>query len=273
MELAEMPRTTIPNPIIAEVSEALSNHHTHTELDVLFQRSGAPGGPPIGNKTNKCSVWLRRTNEDVSADPMAVLGGVLEQFMEIEPTDINRDFLEPRKDRINRSMAKHGLSYQQGGRILGATTATPTRTLEAMIRERDLPGIETEFRRALNTVDTDPPAAVTAACAILEALFKTYIQDNSLELPSDQTIKPLWKVVRDHLGLQPRAGVEQDLVTILAGLTSVVEGVGALRTHAGSAHGRGRGAYQLSNKHARLANHSAHTVATFVLESWDERST
>lgn len=268
-----MPRITTPNPVIAEVSEALSNHHTHTELNILFQRSEAPGDPPVGNKADKCVSWLRRTNEDESTDPMVVLGGVLEEFMEIEPSDFNRDFLESRRDRINRSLAKYGLSYQQGGRILGATTATPTRTLEMMIRQRDLPGIEAEFSRALNTVGTDPPTAVTAACAILEALFKTYIQDNSLEMPSDQTIKPLWRVVRDHLGLQPRAGVEQDLVTILAGLTSVVEGVGALRTHAGSAHGRGRGAYALSSKHARLANHSAHTVATFVLESWDERST
>lgn len=51
----------------------------------------------------------------------------------------------------------------------------------------------------------------------LRTLFKTYIQDKSLVLPKDQSIKPLWKIVQDHLGLQPSSVIEQDMNRILGG--------------------------------------------------------
>ena len=51
------------------------------------------------------------------------------------------------------------------------------------------------------------------------------------------------------------------------------EGIGALRTHASSAHGAGKKIYNLQPRHARLAIHAAHTVALFILESWLKRRT
>jgi hypothetical protein len=50
----------------------------------------------------------------------------------------------------------------------------------------------------------------------------------------------------------------------------VVAGIGAYRTHADSAHAQGRKIYRLQSSHARLANHSAHTNAVLILETWDE---
>lgn len=50
------------------------------------------------------------------------------------------------------------------------------------------------------------------------------------------------------------------------------EGIGALRTHASSAHGAGKKQYKLEARHARLAIHAAHTVTLFVLESWAKRT-
>jgi hypothetical protein len=77
-----MPEDQIPNPLIAEVSDALAWFHTHSQLGVVFQRSGAPDDPPQGNKIDKCSEWLRRTNSDETVSALAVLGGVLEEFLE-----------------------------------------------------------------------------------------------------------------------------------------------------------------------------------------------
>lgn len=123
--------------------------------------------------------------------------------------------------------------------------------------------------RALATVERDPPSAVTAACSIIESLCKVYIEDNGLILPSDQSIKPLWRTVQLHLGLGPQSVQTDDMRQILGGLASIVNGVGDLRTHAGSAHGRGHQGIQLEPKHARLAVHAAHTVVGFVLETWE----
>jgi hypothetical protein len=65
---------------------------------------------------------------------------------------------------------------------------------------------------------------------------------------------------------------DQDLQRIISGLFSVVDGIGALRTHAGSAHSEGRKGYKLEPRHARLAVNAAHTVGTFIMETWDKRS-
>jgi hypothetical protein len=90
-------------------------------------------------------------------------------------------------------------------------------------------------------------------------------------MPDRQTIKPLFAVIQRHLGLDPKAMEDDDLVKILGGFASVVDGIGALRTHTGSAHGRGRHAYRVEPRHARLAIHAAHTLTTFLIETWARR--
>jgi hypothetical protein len=43
-------------------------------------------------------------------------------------------------------------------------------------------GLRTEFDRIRENEESDPAAAVTASCALLEALFKTYIEEEKLAL-------------------------------------------------------------------------------------------
>jgi Abortive infection C-terminus len=139
------------------------------------------------------------------------------------------------------------------------------------LRHRELDNVQKEFTRALDHVEKDPETGLTAACSILEALFKTYIEDEGLDLPADQSLLPLYKIVRNHLHLDPSAIEDNDIKMILAGLISLVQGIGALRTHASSAHGKGRKRYQIAPRHAGLAIHGAHTVCVFILETWDDR--
>jgi hypothetical protein len=140
--------------------------------------------------------------------------------------------------------------------------------LISLVKAHDLPGVETEFNRAAASVEQDPAAAVTAASALLESLFQTIIEEEQLAAPSDMSIKPLWKVVAQHLKFNPADQQSDDLRKILSGLASIVEGVGAFRTHAGTAHGRTGKAYRPLPRHARLTVCAAHTLAAFVLETW-----
>ena len=113
---------------------------------------------------------------------------------------------------------------------------------------------------------------MTAACAILESVCKTYLEEEGLALPNKQVLGSLWSEVGGHLGLAPKAIADDDLKRILQGLYSIADGVAALRTHAGSAHGHSVGkSYNLAPRHARLAVHAAHTMAMFVLETWEDR--
>ncbi len=93
--------------------------------------------------------------------------------------------LRPRA-RVRKALGNYGLSYVQGGYIqpLGATVVS--NTLRDIIRACDLFGLQTEFSRIYENLEADPPSAVTASCALLESLFKTYIEDNGLEKPSEE---------------------------------------------------------------------------------------
>ena len=207
-------------------------------------------------------------HQDV-AEPCVVLGKVLEEFMEVDTWRTEEQ--EVGRKKIREVLARFDLSYHPGGQILGASTAFPTKALKQVLRDRDLAGVEKEFGRSLANVESDPPTSITAACSILESLFKVYIEDNSLETPADQSLKPLWKATSKHLGLDPSTIEDDDVRKILSGMNSIVDGIGSLRTHTGSAHGHGRKAYRVQARHARLAIHASHTLVCFFLETWDQR--
>jgi len=256
-----MPADRLPAPLIHTAAHLLTTHnYSHRQIDTLFLRCGAPEPPPSGNLIEKVTTWLRN-----SPEPYRLLGSVIENFMEVQTED--GEWLG-RREQMNRMLASHGLAYGLGGHIIGGATGAQSRSLNSIIRERDLPAVRTEFDRALAAVERDPPAAVTAACAIVESLCKVYIEENGLTHPSDQSIRPLWKLVQEHLGLGPRSVVTDDMRQILGGLATVLNGVGDLRTHAGSAHGTGAQSFPVEAHHARLAVHAAHTLVSFVLETW-----
>ena len=74
--------------------------------------------------------------------------------------------------------------------------------------------------------------------------------------------------------LRPLAGARRDadIKHILGGLASVACGIGALRSNAGDAHGRGRGTPRVDARVTRLAFHSASTLPLFFIETWRERA-
>lgn len=54
-------------------------------------------------------------------------------------------------------------------------------------------------------------------------------------------------------------------------LSSIIDGIGAYRTHAGSARGQHERSYKVAPRHARLVVHSAHSLCLYVVETWRER--
>jgi Abortive infection C-terminus len=173
--------------------------------------------------------------------------------------------------RLITVLAKEGLSYARGGYIHGANLTGPSKSLGERLKVNSIQVVETEFDRAYRSIESDPPAALTSACAILEAVCKHYIQAEYLPMPGKQTLGTLWSEVSKHLGLSPAQLADDDMKQILSGLFSIANGIGALRTHEGSAHGHGNKTYKVEARHARLAVHAAHTMTVFVLETWEAR--
>lgn len=261
--------------MIGLVGPLLAEAYTHAGLDSLFMASGFPGEPPEGNKTVKCLDWLRRANNQCD-EPLDMFGNLIAEFMDAEPSEWDADKREKERARIQEGLAKDGLTYDRGGRILGGTLASPSKSLAERLKSGGMRSLEIEFQRALNQVVFDPPAAVTAASAILEAVCKEYLTAENQPLPAKQALGPLWTATAAHLGLAAKNVVENDLKQILSGLASIANGVASLRTHKGSAHGHAQSdavgkSYRLAPRHARLAIHAAHTLALFALETWEAR--
>jgi hypothetical protein len=264
-----------PRPLASTVGEIIGTYYFHHKtIETVFYEAGASGDPPDGSVYKKPELWLIREGKEDPAKSLVILGKVIEDLMDGDKSR-NLPYGEKPKfiERLTKALARYQLSYGFGGQIYGATSVTaPSKAFGEALKEFSVAEIEDEFSRANRFIETDPPAAVTAACAIVEAVCKHYIATERIELPSVQTVKPLWQTVSKHLKLSPDRVEDDDLKRVLSGLSSIVDGLGAFRTHAGSAHGQHKRTYKVAPRHARLVVHAAHSLCLFIIETWRARS-
>ena len=229
----------IPNSVIGAVASVIADHYySHSKLDTLFMESGASGDVPEGNCEKKCSNWLKRCNKVTEGQA-----------------------------RINASLAKNQLVYRTNGYVTKAGSTPITKTLEDYLRSGDFSSIEKEFERAIEHIQTDPHASVTASCSIIEATLKFYIESfDDLDMPNKLNVMPLWGVVQPHLALNADDTLAADQHKVLKGISSIIDSVGAFRSHIGSAHGRGSNPPSIVVPEARLVVNAAHTLVVFIME-------
>ncbi len=262
----------IPNSVIGSVASVIAEHYySHSKLETLFMESGAPGEVPEGNCEKKCSNWLKRCNENPTIDALEVLGAVIQEYMDKEPPSSlfggsGSSKIEDGQTRITNALAKNQLSYRTNGYITLAGSNPISKTLEDYLKSGDFSSIEKEFERAIEHIDSDPHASITAACSIIESALKFYIETFSLVMPSRLNVMPLWGVVQPHLGLNADPVLAGDQRKVLKGISSIIDGIGAFRSHIGSAHGRGINPPSIVVAEARLVVNSAHTIVVFVME-------
>lgn len=120
----------IPNSVIGAVAGVIAAHYySHSKVDALFMRSGAPGDKPIGNLETKCMEWLKRCNDDPTLDALAVLGSVIQEFMDSVPPSYAPEKMQTGQQQIRESLAKNQLAYQINGHITLAGSTTASKTL------------------------------------------------------------------------------------------------------------------------------------------------
>ena len=268
----------IPKPIINFLSENIASIETHKSIEELFISAGAPSNVPEGSKKDKTKEWFNNIN-DTSESPLNILGKIIECYIDIPTCELDDNELfgikidNPKKtfkNKIEEYLKHHNLNYGNG-RVIDCSKTLSSNSLAHFISNKDIPSIESEFNRAISRVSLDPREAVSAASNILEAICKTYIDDKKLTKPNKQDLRNVWNVVKQDLGLDPSKLQDNDLKKILSGMISVVDGISSLRTHASSAHAEGRKRYNITPRHARLAIHSSHSIAMFILETWEHK--
>jgi hypothetical protein len=120
----------------------------------------------------------------------------------------------------------------------------------------------------------DPELALGSAKDLLESVLKTVVGDHGQKPVED--IQSLLKRAQKTLSLDPADASasmpgSESLRRTLSNLGQIVVGVAELRTLYGTGHGRSR-AKELKLAHARLVVNSAISVATFLLELWEEQN-
>jgi hypothetical protein len=82
----------------------------------------------------------------------------------------------------------------------------------------------------------------------------------------------LYHMVCVQMNLAPSQHTEQIFKQILGGCTAVVEGLGAIRSRLGDAHGKGKAGVKAAPRHAELGVNLAGTMTTFLMATWEART-
>jgi Abortive infection C-terminus len=183
-------------------------------------------------------------------------------------------------DYLNKFLPLDGLELQRqrnAVKLAKAGRGTPViGHLATKVDFLDFDTVRRDLDRALTSSEYDPEDAVTAACSVIESMCRSVLMELGLALPAKKDISGLYRAVREPLGLAPERSdlppqIADDVRKVLSGLTTAVEGIGALRTHAGDAHGQERGSRRIDSRIASLAIHTASTVTLCVLETWQQK--
>lgn len=245
---------------------------THANLDDFFGECGIEvvDAASINKKIRATIEWLNSTPAEHNS-----LKRLLEQIA--DPRYYGPEAHGPALELLNGVLRADGFELRRvGGVHRLIATGSNAGAVEALITRvnlLDLVSVRADFDRAIEQIEHDPADAVTAACSIVESVCKCILDEMQQPYPAKEDIKGLVKEVSRHLNLSPdRADLpaewEPDIRQILGGLVSVVGGVGALRTHAGDAHGKGKKCIPVDARIARLAIHAASTVSLFFIETW-----
>lgn len=184
--------------------------------------------------------------------------------------------------KLNAYLAADGFEVIRQGakmRLVEAGISTPViEKLSGLTEIISFDTVKTDLDRALANAKIDPEDAVTAACSTIESVCRSILIELNLELPPKKDLKPLYNAVREPLGLNPSLAVigvdpriKDDVRKILSGLATTVEGIAALRTHAGDAHGKSKGAKRIDERIAALAINSSSTASIFLIETWQRK--
>ena len=136
-----MPAVRLSKSLCAVVGSVLSSTGSHATLDALFESAGAPGDPPNLPHDSKWKEWLFRAGQDPDVDGLAVLGALLEEFMDLPPKPDTPEFdlWTEKRGEIEVALSDNGLRYYRFGRVLPQGEILPHRPENTLQSTSDQP--------------------------------------------------------------------------------------------------------------------------------------
>lgn len=139
------------------------------------------------------------------------------------------------------------------------------------LRTFDAEGVHVVWAKALERRDSDPEGAITVARTLLETVTKRILDETNTPYDDRDDLPKLYKAAAEKLNLAPNQHSQDAIKQILGGAATMVNGIGTLRNKLSDAHGRGGRPVKPSPRHASLTVNTAGAVATFLVETFNER--
>ena len=181
-------------------------------------------------------------------------------------------FIKPKFDRYVERREFLRAEFDPVLSLLEQSSQAPSDSVNSeRLTAVDSASIQTAWRKALDRRMPDPEGAITSARTLLEAVCKHVLDEDKISYQDKDDLPKLYSLVAKHLNLSPSQHTEQLFKQILGGCHAVVEGLGALRNKLSDAHARGKIVVRPLPRHAELAVNLAGTMATFILETWEQK--
>ena len=162
-------------------------------------------------------------------------------------------------DDLERSIQRASLSQPADGPV------------SSVLASFDMQGVHSIWTRALERREQDTEGAITLARTLLEKVCKHILEEAGKGYDEKDELPKLYRAASVVLNLAPDQHTEETFKRILGSCQSVVEGLGTMRNKLSDAHGRGKRPVKPSARHAALAVNLAGAMATFLVETWNER--
>jgi hypothetical protein len=138
--------------------------------------------------------------------------------------------------------------------------------------------IAQQITRMEASVMNDPALAIGTAKELVETCCKTILEVRGVAHPKSAGLPELVKLTAKALELTPddipdKARAAGTVKRLLSNLATITQGIAELRNQYGTGHGKVAGAKGLGPRHAKLAVGAASTLAVFLAETHNERST
>jgi hypothetical protein len=182
--------------------------------------------------------------------------------------NVKKDFRE-----LTRSLQRDGYTFQDNRLV----SASPVDTAIDWTSKLVEPGaVREHLRRIEDNVDRDPEQAIGSSKELLETIGKQILEHYSVDSADyEDTLPRLLKKAFQLLDLSSESLPETTrgvgaIKKVFSGLSQIVAGTAELRNLYGTGHGRARRS-GAQPRHARVVVGSAATLATFLLETLNDR--
>lgn len=139
------------------------------------------------------------------------------------------------------------------------------------LRSFDADGVGAVWTKALERRSSDPEGAITVARTLLETVTKRILDEAGQPYDDKDDLPKLYRAAAENLNLAPSQHSQEAIKSILGGAMTLVNGIGTLRNKLSDSHGRGGQPVKPSARHASLAVNTAGALATFLVETYNER--